>query len=122
MNKVKAMLQLDPDAPGKVPEHIKENIEKYGLGTKRTLQAYYDFAGIDVANKTVSKNFCAKPASSQGGNEGFSNYSNYSTDIDWLMYIVLACLGLFLLNLVYFNIDPYVNNFRRWFAVNRRYR
>jgi hypothetical protein len=42
----------------KIPTHVKNNIDKYGLGKKRSLQEYYDFAGIDVKNKKVYKNFC----------------------------------------------------------------
>lgn len=57
-NKAKMILQLDPEAQNNVPEYIKSNIEKYGMGTKRTLQQYFDFAGIDVANKKITKNFC----------------------------------------------------------------
>ena len=34
------------------------NLDKYGLGKSRTLQEFYDFAGIDLANKRVVKNFC----------------------------------------------------------------
>ena len=45
----------------RVPEYLKDNIDKYGLGKKRTLQEYYDFAGIDIKNKKIYKNFCPTP-------------------------------------------------------------
>ena len=32
----------------------------YGLGTVRSLNDYYEFAGIDIKNKKVNKNFCRK--------------------------------------------------------------
>lgn len=51
INKVKTLLGLSKDSPELVNY-------KYGLGHKRTLQEYYDFAGIDVKNKKVNKNFC----------------------------------------------------------------
>jgi hypothetical protein len=56
-NKVKLILGFDKDG-NKVPEHVRSNIDKYGLGQKRTLKEYLDFAGIDVENKRVTKNFC----------------------------------------------------------------
>jgi len=63
LNKVKLMLQLDDDSNlnQKIPAHVKNNIDKYGLGKKRSLKEYYDFAGIDVKNKKVYKNFCPTP-------------------------------------------------------------
>jgi hypothetical protein len=33
-------------------------LEKYGLGSVRSLEDYYKFAGIDLENKKVYKNFC----------------------------------------------------------------
>lgn len=98
-NKIKALLELDSEAPGKVPEHIKENSDKYGLGKKRTLQEYYDFAGIDVAGKTVNKNFCKKPESS--GAEGFSSMT--ADDTNYIMIALLLLLGAFILNVVFFS-------------------
>jgi len=122
VNKVKAMLKLDPEAQAKVPEHIKENIDKYGLGTKRSLQDYYNFAEIDVANRKVSKNFCAKSPTTDVG-EGFANYNE---EPDWTMYILIAVFVVFILNVLYWsnsvNLNRYIADFRRWFAVNRRFR
>jgi hypothetical protein len=62
VNKVKFLLKLqdDPQNPN-VPEHLKENIDKYGLGNKRTLEEFYSFAGIDTKGKKIYKNFCPKP-------------------------------------------------------------
>lgn len=40
------------------PEHAKKYLERYGLGKVRTLQSFWDFAGIDPESETVSKNFC----------------------------------------------------------------
>lgn len=55
-NKVKKILNINTEQ--NLPEYINKNIDKYSLGTERTLQQYYDFAGINVATKTVNKNFC----------------------------------------------------------------
>jgi hypothetical protein len=60
-NKAKYILGLQDNGSKPIPDHVKENIDKYGLGTKRTLQEFFDFAGIDPKNKTIYKNFCPKP-------------------------------------------------------------
>jgi hypothetical protein len=61
LNKTKYILGLQDNENKPIPEYLKENIDKYGLGTKRTIQDFFDFAGIDVKNKTIYKNFCPKP-------------------------------------------------------------
>jgi hypothetical protein len=61
-NKVKLLLELvDPGINIVLPDHVKENIDKYGIGKKRSLKDYYNFAGIDKANKKILKNFCKTP-------------------------------------------------------------
>lgn len=32
---------------------------RYGLGNKRTIEEFYEFAGIDINNKKIVKNFCS---------------------------------------------------------------
>ena len=41
-----------------VSKTVKSNLDKYGLGKKRSLKQYFEFAGIDAANKRIFKNFC----------------------------------------------------------------
>lgn len=55
-NKVKNLLQLKEAT--EISHDLQKNLHVYGLGTQRTLQQYYEFAGIDVENEQVSKNFC----------------------------------------------------------------
>jgi hypothetical protein len=55
-DKVKMILGFENG--NNVPEHVKSNIDKYGLGKKRSLKQYFEFAGIDAANKRIFKNFC----------------------------------------------------------------
>jgi hypothetical protein len=48
-----------------VPDDAKEEvlhkeIDKYGLGTQRTLEQWYDFSGVDKVNYKLTKNFCQK--------------------------------------------------------------
>ena len=56
-DKVKYYLKL-VDSDKDVKNYLKFNLDKYGLGTVRTLEDYYNFAGIDIVNKKVYKNFC----------------------------------------------------------------
>jgi len=75
--KTKKYLKLeDKDKPYELPDDLKNNIEKYGLGKVRTLEEYYTFAGIDIVNKTVTSNFC-KPNNLETDNikESFTNFN-----------------------------------------------
>lgn len=58
-NKAKLILALS-DAPNKndLPDYITYNIEKYGVGTIRSLDSFYEFIGADRKNKTISRDFC----------------------------------------------------------------
>jgi len=55
--KVKYYIGLVSD-DSKIKDNFKTNLHKYGLGTQRSLQDYYNFAGIDIKDKKVKKNFC----------------------------------------------------------------
>lgn len=57
INKVKFLLNLD-NKMNKIPKHLERNLEIYGLGKERSLADYFKFAGIDVAEKKVTRNFC----------------------------------------------------------------
>ena len=56
-NKVKYYIGLIKEDSELTPE-MKLNLDKYGLGTDRTLSDYYKYAGIDVDKKIVTTNFC----------------------------------------------------------------
>jgi hypothetical protein len=76
-----------------LPSHIKENIDKYGLGISRSLQDYFDFAGIDPNNKKIYKNFC-KPNNSSTEHFSLSEYfslgspDNFYLYQNWFLFIV----------------------------------
>jgi [Skp1-protein]-hydroxyproline N-acetylglucosaminyltransferase len=57
-DKVKYYLKLEND--DKLLKEMKINIDKYGIGKIRTLEDYYNFAGINIKDKKVYKNFCRK--------------------------------------------------------------
>lgn len=110
--KTKMYIKLNENKDFNLPHELKNNMEKYGLGIVRTLEDYYNFAGIDVLAKTISKNFC-RPNNVETGNvkehcnEPFANYEeenkenkkrkckkNYYTIA---IYVVLLLLLLLLL-------------------------
>ena len=95
--KVKNILELDKNA--KVPNHLRSNMDKYGLGKGRSLQEYFDFAGIDLENRKVIKNFCpqheGKPIAVP--KEGFvSGLMNENRNALVLVLMLVLMLGLML--------------------------
>jgi [Skp1-protein]-hydroxyproline N-acetylglucosaminyltransferase len=58
-NKVKYYIGLiEEKEKDNLDKHIGNNLDKYGLGTVRSLEDYYRFTGIDIVNKKVYTNFC----------------------------------------------------------------
>ena len=43
-----------------VPKHLLKDIDKYGLGKKRTIEQYYKFSKIDKNHKKSNKQWCSK--------------------------------------------------------------
>ena len=142
-NKAKHILGLQDAQTKPVPEHVKENIDQYGLGTKRTIQEFFDFAGIDVKNKTIYKNFCPKPHEippesgipkegfSEDGKtaEGFTNASAFSPSDspkpfvfmkDRIFYFFLLLLFL-LVGFVVVKKINIIENFIKFYRKNMRY-
>jgi hypothetical protein len=56
VNKVRNILDLEGAV--EIAPYLQKNMKVYGLGTARTLQQYFEYAGIDKANKKVNRNFC----------------------------------------------------------------
>jgi hypothetical protein len=57
-NKAKLILGFNDLNEEKISPYVKSNIDKYGLGKKRSMKEFFEFAGIDAANKRIFKNFC----------------------------------------------------------------
>jgi hypothetical protein len=85
-NKVKKYLHFVNEDVKQLPESVTVNMDKYGLGTRRTLESYWKFSGIDINKQTVSTNFCQpdnvasaedieKSSENRWKPEGFQNYS-----------------------------------------------
>lgn len=55
--KVKYILKMSTEQP---PEYLMQDIEVYGLGSERTIEEYYAFAGLDITNQksTSGDKFC----------------------------------------------------------------
>ena len=86
------------------------NDYKYGLGDQRTLEQYYEFAGIDIKNKTVNKDFCnpekkEEQQITKNDNdteiietsvepviEGFENTEKLDTGINYYVTLVVVCV------------------------------
>jgi hypothetical protein len=56
---VRNLLELE-DSKAMSPLMAK-NLEVYGLGKERTLQQYFEFAGIDKNTKNINFDFCKDP-------------------------------------------------------------
>lgn len=78
-DKVKYYLKLMNDA--KVEDTLKFNLDKYGLGKVRSLEEYYNFAGIDVKNKRVYKNFCKENNIATEEDIKMSNEKDYANKV-----------------------------------------
>jgi len=97
-NKVKHYLRFINDDIRQLPEHVSVNMDKYGLGTKRSLESYWKFTGIDTKKQTVSTNFCEpgnvataediEKSSEMRWKEGFENqYSEFNTTYPFIQLI-----------------------------------
>lgn len=100
--KVKQLIGLE--SSHNVSEHVKLNIEQYGLGKVRTLEQYFEFAGIDKKNKKVLKDFCepnntpqTSPSIEQFGNIGNFANRNFSTKELFLIFYLLFCIYILFL-------------------------
>jgi len=127
-NKVKMILGFEDMEEGKISKHVKSNIDKYGLGKKRTLQQFFEFAGIDAANKRIFKNFCPhnngivkrdesylaklERNGNENENENFTGLNSMSVSenhwswmllwkIFWIVLILLVCVFAFEPKLLY---------------------
>jgi hypothetical protein len=93
MNKVRTILGFQGDG-GELPKHLNDNINEYGIGKVRSLQDFFEYAGIDVANKTVTKNFCSAPKK-----EGFSTMidaQSWNWDVIVMALIIIIGFVLFI--------------------------
>lgn len=98
----------------KLTPEMKVNLDKYGLGKKRTLKQYYDYAGIDKDKQIVTTNFC-KPNNKADEEdikqsneknhikEGFTFYTQpvfTGLEIFGLVFIASACILTIILLLI----------------------
>ena len=122
-NKVKQYLHLVNQDVKEIPESVHVNMDKYGLGTTRSLEDYWKFAGINTANQTVSTNFCAlnnvatkedieKSSENRWKTEGFATYSDFNEQYPYIqrikkhdntLLLLLLFLGILFLFYLYKN-------------------
>lgn len=101
-DKVKYYLKLIDNDKDDVVNYLQFNLDKYGLGKIRTLEDYYNFAGIDIVNKKVYKNFCRENNIATEDDILMSNETNHETKhnkklIENKIIIILGLLGLLLI-------------------------
>jgi len=78
LEKVKYYIKFVND-DSKLSPSMKINLDKYGLGQERSLDDFYNFAGIDVENKKVTKNFCRE------NNEATEEDITKSNEKNWVV-------------------------------------
>lgn len=93
MKKLKSMLKLDTVD---VPEHLKESMKHYNLGTERSLEDFYNFAGINIQNKTVTKDFCKEESLIETFQNQTSNYTYNISSIQGIIVILLILILIFM--------------------------
>ena len=122
-NKVKHYLKL-MDEEKDIEGYLKFNLDKYGLGNKRTLEDYYNFAGIDIENKKVYKNFCKENNIATEEDILMSNEMNHKKSIESfvniysnkiyyiIIFIILVLLMLILIVYLIYNPSLYLKFFK----------
>lgn len=94
INKVKQYLKLKNT--GNLSKEMQINFDKYGLGQTRTLEDYYNFAGIDIKNNKVSKNFCRKNNKEEFV-ENFVNYHKKKRNNSFFVFFIFFIIFFILL-------------------------
>ena len=77
--KVQKYLDLVDNANVGIRDDVAVNMDKYGLGSTRSLKDYFEFAGIDVKNKQVRTNFCRENNKASDEDIKMSNEVNHHT-------------------------------------------
>jgi hypothetical protein len=77
-NKVRYLIGLDK-TDEKLTDNMKKSL-KYGLGTVRTLDDYYNLCGIEIDSRKVSKNFCRENNEASEDDIFKSNEKNWTQE------------------------------------------
>ena len=57
---IKVLYLLKRRTRDQVPKHLLKDLDKYNLGTTRTLEEYYNFSKLDKNHKKSNKEWCSK--------------------------------------------------------------
>jgi len=103
-NKAKFYLGLDGVKAEDLSAELRTDLELYGMGTRRTLAAFYADAGIDVVKKRVYSNFCradgaATEAEIKNSNEalkeGFFDFKYTKRRAAFILFLFVVLLVIF---------------------------
>ena len=99
--KARFILGLDTDQ-SKLTERQKHLLQYYGLGTERTLEDYYNYAGIDITKKEVIKNMCEESNTSlqkiyNDVQEQSSSYTKSSSNSYFIIIVLIISLFIWFL-------------------------
>ena len=71
-----------------------QDASRYGLGTLRTLEDFYEFAGVDLENKKIIKNFCV------GEIDPYNELEEFKVGVPRMKFVFFIILVLLLLILL----------------------
>ncbi len=98
MRRVRYLLGLSATKP--TVSFTDRNLDRYGMGSARSLEDYFKFAGIDPKTLTITRNFCQSEILPT---PGFSNRpSRLHPFCMSLAIIILSCLLICILKVVIF--------------------
>lgn len=82
--KVQAILRL---IDTQVPKELSRNLDRYGLGSVRSVEDFFKFVGIDIRTKEVVRDFCHPEKDGQLGQLELSGHpQSESVDTDFYSY------------------------------------
>lgn len=84
--KVQALLRLTDTS---VPKDLQRNLDRYGLGKSRSVEEFFEFAGIDPNGRQVLKDFC-HPETNLTNRTTYVRSPSYT---GWTLLLVLAVIA-----------------------------
>lgn len=77
-----------------IQKYLLKNLDKYGIGSERTVDDYYKYAGISPESKIVSRNFC------RGTNDDADVESYKKNNWGWYRMLLVLAITLSIIALI----------------------